>query len=193
MADPTHWDLHDRSRRIGVWAWCERQLFAALGSWAQTTPDPVVAVFFGEMARRHAWHAELFFDRLPELASVDAEQLVAPPGPASAALFQSISEGTGESGSDQGPTALARLVAAHRVVLPLLVGEYQAARSTVSVVAEPSLGRALDLVLRDDQEEWARAQPLLQTLLCDAEAARSAADEQLRLELLVVDTASLSR
>jgi hypothetical protein len=192
MADPTHWDLHDRSRRIGVWAWCERQLFAALGSWAQTTPDPAVAVFFGEMARRHAWHAELFFDRLPELASVDAEQLVVASGPATEALFDAVAA-AGESASHEDHSALVRIVAVHRVALPLLVGEYQAARSTVSAVAEPALGRALDLVLRDDQEEWARAQPLLGRLLGDAEAARSAADQQLRLELLVVDTASLSR
>jgi hypothetical protein len=193
MADREHWDLHDRSRRIGVWSWCEQQLFGVLGDWATSTPDPTVAVFFGEMARRHAWHSQLFFERLPELASVDAEQLVAAPGRATDALFDAVSAAAGDADSDRGVSTLVRFVAAYRVVLPLLVGEYQTARTTVSVVAEPALGRALDLVLRDDQEEWARAQPLFAGLLTDAHSARSAAEAQLRLELLAVETASLSR
>lgn len=181
-------ELHARARTIGQWAWTERRVFECFGAWAGTTPDPAAAVCFGEMSRRHGWHAELWVDRLPELASVDAESLVMPPGADTAVLFDAVADdGAGE------PSAVRRLSAAYRVLLPLLVTQYRAALATVSAVAEPSLGRWLDLVLRDDLEEWSRGQALLASVLVDETAVHAAAARQLELELLALRTAQLTR
>jgi hypothetical protein len=179
-------ELHARARTIGHWAWTERRVFECFGAWAGTTPESTAAVCFGEMSRRHGWHAELWVDRLPELASVDAESLVVAPGPDTAALLDAMA-------ADGDPSAVRRLSAAYRVLLPLLVTQYRAALGTVSAVAEPSLGRWLDIVLRDDLEEWSRGQSLLASVLVDETAVQAAAARQLELELLALRTAQLTR
>jgi hypothetical protein len=187
MSDPSPADLHTRAARVGGWVWCERRAFELLGSWAGTTPEPAVAVLFGEMSRRHGWHAELFADRLPELASVDAEALVAAPGPATLALVDAVAS------SEAGTSGTARLVAWYRVLLPSMVAQYRASARTLSSVAEPSLVRWLDIVLRDDLEEWARGQQLTAGLLVDESTVRAAAAHQLELDLLAAPTRLLTR
>jgi hypothetical protein len=175
--------MHERARQVGAWVWAERRTFEVFGAWSATTPDPAAAVLFGEMSRRHGWHAELFFDRLPELASLDPTSLVAPAGPGSAALLDALAQGD----PPDAPVTLRRLVAAYRVLLPMLVVQYRAARATVSEVAEPSLGRWLDIVLRDDLDEWCRGQDLLATVLTDRSSLASAAERQLELETIALD------
>lgn len=176
-------DLHARARRTGQWAWLERRLFEIVGGWAGTTEDPASSVLFGEMSRRHGWHAEVFFDRLPELASVDAEQLVTSPGPATDALLAAVAA---------QPPVIGRLVATYRVLLPLLVTEYRSTLVTLSPVAEPSLRRWLDIVVRDDLEEWARGHEVLSGALVTAEDVRDAGDRQVALDLLVLATDHLT-
>ncbi len=180
-------DLHARARRVGQWVWTERRVFECFGSWAGTTGLPAAAAHFGEMSRRHGWHAELFFDRLPELASVDAEGLVSSPGPATDAFF----EGLAAIAEPAEPVALGRLVAATRVLLPMLLTEYRAAAAASSAVAEPSLRRWLDIVVRDDLDEWCRGQDLLAGVVHDVADVQAAGSAQLRLELLAVATAGL--
>jgi hypothetical protein len=182
--DPT--ELLARARTIGHWAWTERRVFECFGAWAGSTPEPAAAVCFGEMSRRHGWHAELWVDRLPELASIDAESLVVPSGAATEALLDALAD-------DGDPSALRRLSAAYRVLLPLLVTQYRTALATVSTASEPSLGRWLDIVLRDDLEEWSRGQSLLVAIVVDEAAVHAAAARQLELDLLAARTDLLSR
>jgi hypothetical protein len=177
-------DLHARAGRIGQWVWIERRVFECFGSWAGTTELPAVAAHFGEMSRRHGWHAELFFDRLPELASVDAEGLVSSPGRATDAFFDGLT-------AIAEPVALGRLVAASRVLLPMLLTGYRAAAASSSAVAEPSLRRWLDIVVRDDVDEWCRGQDLLSEVVDDVAAVHAAGSAQLRLDLLAVATGGL--
>jgi hypothetical protein len=192
MPDGAVPDLFQRAERVGVWCWCERRLFEVLGSWAGTTAEPDVAVFFGEMSRRHGWHAELLFDRLPELSALDAASLVVSPGAATSALFDGLDGRDGVDAGD-GPSAARRLVAVHRVVLPLLITQYRSAITSVSTVAEPSLARWLDIVVRDDLDEWTRAQALLARYLVDDASVRAAAGHQLDVELAALATESLTR
>ena len=179
-------ELHARARSIGHWVWTERRIFECFGGWAGSTPEPAAAVCFGEMSRRHGWHAELLADRLPELASVDAESLVIPSGPATEAFLASLVD-------DSEPSTVGRLSAAYRVLLPVVITQYGSALATVSEVAEPSLGRWLGIVLRDDLEEWSRGQALLQAALCDEASVRAASARQLELELLALRTGQLAR
>lgn len=186
MPDGAVPDLFQRAERVGVWCWCERRLFELLGSWSGTTPEPDVAVFFGEMSRRHGWHAELLFDRLPELSALDAASLVVSPGAATSALFDGL------DGVD-GPSAAARLAGVHRVVLPLLITQYRSAIASASPVAEPSLARWLDIVVRDDLDEWSRARALLARCLVDESSVRAAVGHQLDIELAALATDALTR
>ena len=47
------------------WIAVEELLFETLGRWARELPDPSVKRLFGTWCHRHAWHAELWRDRLP--------------------------------------------------------------------------------------------------------------------------------
>jgi hypothetical protein len=185
-AEPSPSDLLTRAARLGGWIWCERRWFEVLGGWATTTPDPAAAVLFGEMSRRHGWHAELFWDRLPELSSLDPDPLVTPPGPATAQLFDAL------SALEDAPVAVRRLTGAYRVVLPLLVAEYRRALASTSPVAEPSLQRWLQLVLTDDLDEWSRGESELRAAIAGADDLEAALATQRVLELQALPSAGLS-
>lgn len=174
--------LHDRARRVGEWVWLERRTFEVMGRWAGSS-DPAAGVLFGEMSRRHGWHSEVLFDRLPELASVDADALVRAPGPATEALFGAL---------EASASTLERLVGAYRVLVPTLLVEYRSTASTLSPVAEASLARWLDIVVRDDVEEWCRGDATLRAAVVDEAAVRAAGAHQVDLEVLEVASAGLT-
>lgn len=144
---PRRWHpLLDRAARIGHLVWFERQLFERFGAWAGTTGLDSVDVAYGELSRRHGWHAQVLFERLPELSVVDPDSLVVAPGPATAALVEHL--GT----LDQAPAAR-RWWVSHRVVAPLTVTTLRSERLSVDPLAEPSLGRWLGILIADDVEE----------------------------------------
>lgn len=176
--------LHDRATRIGQWTWFEQRWFEQLGRWAGTSGHPAVDVLFAEMSRRHGWHAQVLAERLPELASVDASSLVQPAGPGVLAVLDALGS------LDAEPPAVARMVAAYRVVLPAQLADYRRTLGGVSPVAEPSLVRWLGLIVRDDLEEWARANDLLSELV-DPGSVDTAARVQAGLERLVAASSGL--
>ena len=181
--------LHDRARQLGHWVWLERSVFQILGSWSVSSTQPGVAVLFGEMSRRHGWHAEVFYGRLPELSSVDAEALVVSPGQGTEALLAAIAA----CDEDPGPgNDVLRLVGAYRALLPLLVAGYRAAAATVSTVAEPSLGRWLEIIVGDDVDEWVRGEDLLRSMLLDADSIDRALHHQLQLEHVALRSGGLT-
>lgn len=57
-------DLADRVRR---WIAVEALLFETLGRWARDTPEPAAKRVFATWCHRHAWHADLWHDRLPAI------------------------------------------------------------------------------------------------------------------------------
>ena len=182
--------LHERSRRLGQWVWLERSVFEILGAWSVSSEHPGVAVLFGEMSRRHGWHAEVLCGRLPELASVDAESLVVTPGAGTDALLAAVSA----PGAVRSTTTdVLRLVGAYRMLLPVLVTNYRAASTTLSPVAEPSLGRWLEIIVGDDLDEWIRGEDLLRSMLLDAEVVGVALYHQLHLEQVALGSDRLSR
>jgi hypothetical protein len=60
--------LTDLSRRVRRWIAVEELLFETLGRWARKLGDPAAQRLFGAWCHRHAWHAELWRDRLPTVA-----------------------------------------------------------------------------------------------------------------------------
>ncbi len=150
--------LLERAERIGQLVWVERQLFERYGAWAGATGVDVVDVGYGESSRRHGWHAQVFFERLPELSVLHAETLVIAPGPATAALFEHLAE------LDDVP-AEQRWWITHRVVQPLLVATLRAERASVDPTAEPALDRWLRIVLADDVDELLHGDAVARQLL----------------------------
>lgn len=170
--------IHAAAVRLGAYRWVEHRLFELTGTWAAAPGLVDVArVHLFESSAQHAWHAQLWADRLPVLAGVDPDGLTRPVGARAAALLDAL-EPAEVPEPDPGAEAArgVRFVAGLTAeVLPRLLGSYREfGRRLVPVTDGPSI-RALTLVVRDIEEELAAAGTLLGGL-----AGSSAAEEWAR-------------
>ena len=64
---PGSFSVEETARRVGHYKWAEMKLFEALGGWIATVPELDIKMRLGTHCYKHAWHAELWHKRLPEL------------------------------------------------------------------------------------------------------------------------------
>jgi hypothetical protein len=57
--------IGDLARRVRRWIAVEELLFETLGRWARTLPGPAERRTLATWCHRHAWHAELWRERMP--------------------------------------------------------------------------------------------------------------------------------
>jgi hypothetical protein len=177
--------LEEAGRLAGRHRWVEMRLFETLGGWVQTVPELEVKLRIGADAPHHAWHAELWWERLPELAGVDRGELTAPFGAAAAVM-----DAVGEPG---GPgQTIEKLVGVYRLVVPRIVAAYTTHLRQASTVSDGPTIRCLRLILRDELEDWREGELLIQSLLTDEVAVRRAAAHQARLEGLLVQAGGIT-
>jgi hypothetical protein len=169
-------DLHQAASLLGAYCAIERRLFEVTGAAAN---DPEAgsetAVLLSSLSAEHAWHAELWADRLPVLSSLEVAGLVVLP-PDVDAVFDDL--------SSAGP--LEQLSGLFRVVLPRLVSSYARHEASASPAAEAPTRRALRLVLADETEEWARGESLVEGILTTPQAVEAAGEAVIRLESRLV-------
>jgi hypothetical protein len=192
--------LHAQARLVGSYQWVERRLFEVLGSWVVSEPVPEAQVLFDAYSQQHAWHAELFADRLPALDSVDPDTLVLPPSAEMDRMLNVLSGAVSDgersthdgslledaSGTPAGGT-LPRLVGLGRVVVPRLVTGYALHLRRVSTVADAPMARCLRLVLRDEIEQWQALEALTQALLRRPHDVAVVTGHQQRLEAMIAE------
>ena len=193
--------LHSQARLVGSYQWVERRLFEVLGSWVASEPVPEAQVLFDAYSQQHAWHAELFADRLPALDSVDPDTLMLPPSAEMDRMLNVLSGavsdsehsthdgsllGRDASGTPAGGT-LPRLVGLGRVVVPRLVTGYALHLRRVSTVAGAPMARCLRLVLRDEIEQWQALEALIQALLRRPHDVAVVTGHQQRLEAMIAE------
>ena len=92
---------------MGAYQWVERRLFEVLGAWGSSQVVPEVQVLFDVYSQQHAWHAELFAERLPVLDSLDPAALVVPPN---AEVDRMLSELSGGARPTAGSAVTGRLM-----------------------------------------------------------------------------------
>jgi hypothetical protein len=191
--------LDAHARLVGSYQWVERRLFEILGSWVESEPVPEAQVLFDVFSQQHAWHAELFADRLPVLGSVDSDALMVAPSAEVermlGVLVGAVPDGDrhtdgsllsrrGNLDVPAGGT-LPRLVGIGRVVLARLVTGYTLHLRRVSPVADAPITRCLRLVLRDETEEWQALEALIQALLRRPHDVAVVTGHQQRLEEMI--------
>ncbi len=170
-------NLEQAARRMGAYQWAEMRLFEVLGAWIPSTPDHAVKVLLGEQCYHHAWHGELWQQRLPELREININQLICPANDQVVACFDAIAAPT---------STIERLVGIFRVLIPRLVADYSRHLELTSEVADGPTIRALNLVLTDELADWRAGELLLQTLLRTPADVATATKHQSAIETMLV-------
>lgn len=169
MANERRDSIHDVARVAGAYAWTEQQVCTLLGRWASDTESPRVAAFVGARCHTHAWHADMWRQRIPAIPGVSADDLVVAPDDALAMLIAEI-------GSAPAHKAIERVVGMYGVLLPLLVSAYQAHLEAISADTDGPTVRTLTLVLRDAVDDLNDGRLLLESLTVgDDDKARALA------------------
>lgn len=127
-------DIHTLARTTGAAIWLEMQLFDTTALWMRS-PDNERSVAAGRWSAVHGEHISRLGNRMPSVASIDADSLVAPAGPeheSAAAALRDAAPGT--------PAASA----AHVVALRLLDAYYRNVRSGIDPLIDGPTARLLD-------------------------------------------------
>src|SRR5687768_18586471 len=88
------------------------RLFEALGGWVATVPELDVKMRLGTHCYHHAWHAELWHKRLPELREMNPERLTLPPNDEMVAFVEALTE------PEAADLTIEKLVGVYRVLIP---------------------------------------------------------------------------
>jgi hypothetical protein len=178
--------LQESARLIGGHCWSERRAFEIFGGWVPEVDDPAAKVALDRHSAHCAWRARQWEDRLPVLAGVSREDLVAAPHGLEG-LADAAARAVGGLEPERSDVAtVARLAGAYRVVLPRLVSAYRVHLAAASPVADGPTRRSLGMGLADAVEDWAEGETLLQRFLVDPVAVRAAAETVTSLESVLL-------
>ena len=170
-------NLDEAARLAGGHRWIESRLFEVLGGWVGSTPEPDAKLLLDRHSQHDAWRAAQWWDRLPVLADVDRDRLVAAPSPAVAGAYDALAKLEG--------TAV-RLAGAYRFALPHLVAGYDRHLAAADEVSDGAALRTLRIVAADAAADWREGERVLQGLLLDDASVRAAAETVGALESLLL-------
>lgn len=201
MADPrkprnafTPWDrrelpgsftVEESARRIGNYKWIEMRLFEALGGWVATVPELDVKLRLGTHCYKHAWHAELWHKRLPELREMNPERLTQPANDRVAAFMEAVAEPTDPE------LTIEKLVGVYRVLIPHKISAYTYHLNNTSTITDAPTIRSLKMALDDEFEDWRDGEMLLQSMMLSKADVERASARQTALESLMVEAGGI--
>src|SRR5579884_3626310 len=141
---PGLFDVSESARRVGNYKWIEMRLFEALGGWVATVPELDVKMVLGRHCYHHAWHAELWTKRLPELREMNVERMTVPPS----AEFEKFIDAVREP---EGPQlTIEKLVGVYRVLIPRKIAAYRYHMNGTSQITDAPTIRSLKFALQDE-------------------------------------------
>ncbi len=135
------------------------KLFEALGGWVATVPELDIKMRLGTHCYHHAWHAELWHKRLPELREMKPERLTVPANDAMADFITAMTE-------PEGPElTIEKLVGVYRVLIPRFVAAYTYHMNNTSEITDAPTIRSLKFALQDEIDDWRDGELMLQSLI----------------------------
>ena len=176
---PGAFSVEETARRVGHYKWTEMKLFEALGGWIATVPELDVKMRLGTHCYHHAWHADLWNKRLPELREMNTERLTLP-ADGMEAFMAAMTEP-----EDQDQT-IEKLVGVYRVLIPHLISAYTFHLNNTSTITDAPTIRSLRFAIQDEFEDWRDGEMLIQSLLETDDEVERAAAHQVRLEKLLL-------
>lgn len=175
----TSFDLEATARLVGHYQWIEMKLFELMGSWVQAVDDLEVKQLLATQSQHHAWHAQLWRQQLPEVQQWDSERRVAPSNEELVAFVDALAEPDGPEHT------IERLVGIYRVLVPRKIAAYTRHLHAASAVTDGPTVRVLEVILRDEMDDWRDGEMLLQSLIDSTAASERAAAQHGRLEALL--------
>jgi hypothetical protein len=177
---PGLFDVEESARRVGHYKWIEMRLFEALGGWVATVPELDVKLVLGRHCYHHAWHAELWDKRLPELREMNTDRLCVPPNDDLEAFVDAMRD------PEAPDLTIEKLVGVYRVLIPRKVAAYTYHLNGTSRITDAPTIRSLGFVLQDEIEDWREGEMLLQSLIRTPEEIDRAARRVVELETLML-------
>ena len=177
---PGAFSVEETARRVGHYKWIEMRLFEALGGWVATVPELDVKMRLGTHTYHHAWHADLWNKRLPELREMNTERLTVP---ANEAMEEFVAAMTEPEAPDQ---TIEKLVGVYRVLIPHKIAAYTYHLNNTSTITDAPTIRSLKFILQDEFEDWRDGEMLIQSLIETEEEVQRAAAHQARLESIML-------
>jgi hypothetical protein len=183
---PGAFDVAETARRVGNYKWAEMKLFEALGGWVATVPELDIKLRLGTHCYHHAWHAELWHKRLPELREMKPERLTVPANDAMARFIEAMTE------PEAPELTIEKLVGVYRVLIPRFIAAYTYHLNNTSEITDAPTIRTLKFALQDEFDDWRDGELMLQSLLTTADAVRRASDHQAALESIMVEAGGIA-
>jgi hypothetical protein len=182
---PGSFGVEETARRVGAYKWIEMRTFEMLGGWVATVPEIDVKLRLGTHCYKHAWHAELWHKRLPELREMNTERLAQPANDGVAAFMDALA-----APSDPGST-IEKLVGVYRVLIPHKIAAYTYHLNNTSSITDAPTMRSLRFAIGDELDDWRDGEMLIQSMLLDGADVERAAARQRELELALVAAGGL--
>ena len=176
---PGAFTVEETARRVGHYKWVETKLFEALGGWIATVPELDVKMRLGTHCYHHAWHADLWNKRLPELREMNTDRLTLPPDGVEA-FFAAMTEPEAQE------LTIEKLVGVYRVLIPHKIAAYTYHLNNTSTITDAPTIRSLRLILQDEFEDWRDGEMLIQSLIETDDEVERAARHQVKLEKLIL-------
>src|ERR671916_698870 len=183
---PGAFTVEETARKVGNYKWIEMRLFEALGGWVATVPELDIKMRLGTHCYKHAWHAELWHKRLPELREMNPDRLTVPANDEIVAFMDAVTE-------PEGPErTIEKLVGVYRVLIPHKIAAYTYHLNNTSTITDAPTIRSLKLALNDEFEDWRDGEMIIQSLIESEADVRRAADHQATLEALMVKAGGIA-
>ena len=183
---PGLFDVEESARRVGSYKWAEMRLFEALGGWVATIPELDVKMRLGTHCYKHAWHAELWHKRLPELREMNPDRLTKPANEAMVRFVEALTE------PEAPERTLEKLVGVYRVLIPRFIAAYTYHLNGTSQITDAPTIRSLRFILQDEYDDWRDGEMMIQSLIETPEDVERAAAHQVRLERIMVEAGGVA-
>jgi hypothetical protein len=179
------WTVEESVERIVNYKWAEERISAALGGWVATIPELDVKAMLGPACYQHAWHADLWRQRLPELKEANEHRSE----PANDAFVTFMNELTSPDDAD---LTVEKLVGVYRVLVPHLLAVYTFHRHVTSDIVDSPTVRILGFMLDDDHRQLVEGEMMIQDLASDPKLRERAGKWHTHLDVLLAKSGGVA-
>jgi hypothetical protein len=183
---PGSFDVETSARRVGNYKWIEMRLFEALGGWVATVPELDVKMRLGTHCFHHAWHAQLWDKRLPELREMNPDRLTLPPNEAMERFVDAMTE------PEAPELTIEKLVGVYRVLIPAKIAAYEYHLANTSQITDAPTMRSLKHALADEYDDWRDGEMMIQSLIETTDEVQRAVAHQQRLESVLAEAGGIA-